>query len=66
MATYRYRLLDSDGLDLGPFVSSRVDWLPGAMIPQVEGYLLVTAVVDPETNEDFQAYLVVEQFDPDR
>ena len=34
MALYRYRLIDSDGGDLGPFVSSSADWQPGDTIPQ--------------------------------
>jgi hypothetical protein len=57
---YRYRLVDVEGNDLGPFVSSERDWKPGDTIPRGNGDVLrVTAVVDPEPGQDFSAYLVV-------
>lgn len=64
--SFHYRLIDhSDGFDLGPFVSS-TDWQPGGIIPLPTGSFRVTAVVETEGREDFQAYLVVEQLDLNR
>lgn len=64
MPPFRYRLIDArDGFDLGPFVSSRPDWQPGAIISLPMGSFQVTAVVETEPGEDFRAYLVVEQFE---
>jgi len=61
MPAYRYRLIGRDGLDLGPLISSRTDWQPGAMITGAAGDLRVTAIVEAEAGQDFRAYLVVEQ-----
>jgi hypothetical protein len=61
MPDSRYRLIDGDGTDLGLFVSS-TDWPVGGLIPRGDGYLRVTAVVEPEAEENFRAYLVVESF----
>jgi hypothetical protein len=61
MPPFRYRLIDSNGSDLGPFVSS-TDWQAGGLIETTDGYLRITAVVEPETEENFNAYLVVEPF----
>jgi hypothetical protein len=58
---YRFRLLDRDGNDLGPFLSPEPNWQPGQLLP--EGPAVrhrVTAVVDAEAGTDFAAYLVVE------
>jgi hypothetical protein len=64
MPSFRYRLIDArDGFDLGPFVSGRSDWQPGAIIPLPMGSFRVTGVVETEGGEDFRAYLVVEQFE---
>jgi hypothetical protein len=63
MPAFRYRLLDSDGSDLGPFVSSHPHWEPGRLIRHVGGYLRIVAVVEPETEEKFRACLVVLPFD---
>jgi hypothetical protein len=58
---FRYRLIDINGNDLGPFLSSEPDWRPGNTIPRGGGDVLrVTAVVAPEPGHDFRAYLVVE------
>lgn len=57
---YRYRLIaESDGADLGPFVSSRLAFRPGELIGRESGerFELVN-VVAPE-NENFRAYLIV-------
>jgi hypothetical protein len=62
MHAFRYRLIDIDGNDLGPLVSG-TDWPVGGLINGVGGYLRVTAVVEPETEEGFRAYLVVEPYD---
>ena len=62
MPPFRYRLIDSDCADLGLFVSS-TDWPVGGLMETTDGYLRVTAVVPPENDETFRAYLVVEPFD---
>jgi hypothetical protein len=61
---YRYRLLDeSDGTDLGPFVSMRLAFHPGETLARGAGerFELVN-VVEPE-NENFRAYLIVRRLD---
>jgi hypothetical protein len=61
---FRYRLIDVEGNDLGPFVTSESNWTPGNTIPRGSGDVLrVTAVVAPEYGQDFSAYLVVEPID---
>lgn len=60
----RYRLIDREGIDLGLFLSSEKDWGAGKVIVQGTGSLRVLAVVTPETDEEFVAYLVVVQVDP--
>jgi hypothetical protein len=57
---FRYRLIDVQGADLGPFVSKRSDWKPGDRIGRSRGEdMLITAVVEPEEDAGFSAYLVV-------
>jgi hypothetical protein len=57
---FRYRLIDAEGTDLGPFISKRQAWKPGERIGRSKGEdMLITAVVEPEEDADFQAYLVV-------
>jgi hypothetical protein len=57
---FRYRLIDAEGTDLGAFVSKRQDWKPGERIGRSRGHeMLITAVVEPEENAGFVAYLVV-------
>jgi len=61
MAAFRYRLVDAnDGRDLGPFVSKRDDWQPGDRIGRSKGEdMIIKAVIEPEGNAGFRAYLVV-------
>ena len=59
MPFFVYRLIDGNGSDLGPLVSS-TDWPVGGLINSADGYMRITAVVEPETEETFRAYLVVE------
>jgi hypothetical protein len=64
MALYRYRLIDTEGNDLGPFVSRDSDIQAGRTIPRGAGEAWhVTAVVAAEQAEqdvnNFRAYLVV-------
>lgn len=66
MAVYRYRLIDSDGNDLGPFVTGSDGWQAGRVILQPGADYEVTAVVEAEPGEKFRAYLVVRQFSDDR
>ena len=58
---FRYRLIDAaDGRDLGPLVSKRDDWKPGERIGRSKGEdMVITAIVEPEDNAGFRAYLVV-------
>jgi hypothetical protein len=57
---FRYRLVDAEGTDLGPFVSKGQGWKPGERIGRSKGEdMLITAVVKPEHGAGFQAYLVV-------
>jgi hypothetical protein len=59
---FRYRLIDAQGTDLGPFVSNDSEWQPGSTIARgADDVLRVIAVVEPEDADEFQAYLVVEQ-----
>jgi hypothetical protein len=55
---YRYRLIDREGVDLGPFASRQAEWQPGEVLFRAAGNLRVIAVV-VETEKDFRAYLVV-------
>ena len=57
---FRYRLINADGTDLGPFVSKRRDWKPGDRLGRSKGEdMLITAVIEPEQEAGFHAYLVV-------
>jgi hypothetical protein len=58
---FRFRLINaSDGTDIGPFVSKRDDWRPGERIGRSKGEdMLITAVIEPEDDVGFRAYLVV-------
>jgi hypothetical protein len=57
---YRYRLIDAEGTDLGPFVSKRRNWEAGERIGRSRGQdMVITAVVKPEGDAGFLAYLVV-------
>jgi hypothetical protein len=57
---FRYRLIDADGNDLGPFVSKVEDWKPGDRIGRSKAEdMLITAVVEAEPDAGFKAYLVV-------
>ena len=66
MVVYRYRLINGEGVDLGPFVTGSDDWKPGRIILRPGGDFEVTAVVEAEPGERFRAYLVIEQFSDDR
>ena len=58
---FRYRLVNTEGHDLGPFVSSHNAWHAGDTLPwNARDHLQVTAVVEPEDGATFAAYLVVE------
>ena len=61
MALYRYRLIDAEGNDLGPFVSNDSEVQAGRTIPKAAGEVWhVTAVVAPEQDVNaFRAYLIV-------
>ena len=60
--TFRYRLIDEQGSDLGPLASPRSDWHPGEQLSRRHGETLeVVGVVDAddEHRELFRAYIVV-------
>jgi hypothetical protein len=53
-----------DGSDIGPFVSKRDDWKVGDRIGRSKSEdMVVTAVIAPEDDVGFKAYLVVEPDD---
>jgi len=57
---YRFRLIDAEGADLGLFVSKRRDWKPGERLGRRKGEdMVVTAVIEPDEEAGFEAYLVV-------
>jgi hypothetical protein len=57
---YRYRLIDEEGAELGPFVSPRLAFQVGEQIAKQssERYEIVR-VVEAAPTEGFRAYLVV-------
>jgi hypothetical protein len=63
MTGFRYRLLDEDGTDLGPFVTSAPNWRPGHKIRH--GGVVVFEVVevvdaeDEDGPEGLRGYLIV-------
>ncbi len=59
--TFRYRLIDENGADLGPLASHRAEWQPGERLSRWHGERLeVVSVVEvDEQTELFRAYLVV-------
>ena len=66
MAVHRYRLIDRDGVDLGPFVTGSDSWQSGRVILHPSADYEVIAVVEAEPGENFRAYLVVKLFTDDR
>ena len=61
MRRFRYRLVDAvDRRELGWFMSSREDWKPGDVVGSTHRpSRVVLAVVEPESDLAFRAYLVV-------
>jgi hypothetical protein len=58
--TFRYRLIDETGEDLGPLASKRSNWLPGEKLSRWHGEsLMILRVVPVEPQELFTAYLLV-------
>ena len=57
----RYCLIDAaTGSEIGPLVAKRDDWEPGDRIGQSKGTdMVITAVIEPEDDVGFRAYLVV-------
>lgn len=56
----RFRLLDEDGADLGPFRSVVNVWRPGERIHRGAGdHLEVVRVVEAEDGDDVDGYLIV-------
>jgi hypothetical protein len=65
MMTYRYRLLDEDGNDLGPLVSRRRLWSVGEQLSLWHGdQLWIINVIPAEDSDDFAGYLVVRREQP--
>lgn len=60
-----FRVIDSDGNDLGPFQSSTQSWKAGDVIPLRPGEQLeVVNIVQAEPWDDVYAYLVVRPKEP--
>jgi hypothetical protein len=60
--TFRYRLIDEHGADLGPLASPRLVWQTGELLSRRHGEkleVLRVVDVDDEHRELFRAYLVV-------
>ena len=58
---HRFRLVDADGNDLGPFVSNTARWEPGDRIYRSsEGDLIVLRTVEADASDNVDGYLVVE------
>ena len=57
----RYCLIDAvTGSEIGPFVAKRDDWKPGDRVgPSKSKDMVITAVIEPEDDVGFRAYLVV-------
>jgi hypothetical protein len=56
-----YRLMSSDGEDLGPFRAAVPDWTPGNRIHRgVDGDLVVIRLVTAEEGDNVDGYLIVE------
>ena len=61
MTMQRCRLVDAVGDDLGPFVTKTARWKPGDRIYRSsEGDLIVLRVVEADTADNVDGYLVVE------
>lgn len=57
---FRFRLLDEDGNDLGPFATSEPNWRPGHRIQRGAGAALeVVRLVDAAEGDDVAGYLIV-------
>ena len=57
---FRFRLVDVDGNDLGPFVSSEPGRHPGGHVPLDAGDILeVVRLVDVDESDDVAGYLIV-------
>jgi hypothetical protein len=62
MPGFRYRLLDEDGADLGPLVSSEASWRPGRTLHRGAGVALrVVRAVDAEEDapDGLRGFLIV-------
>ena len=60
--SHRFRLMDEDGTDLGPFSAAAPSWSPGHRIQIDADYALEVVQVVPATEgDDVTAYLVVRQ-----
>ena len=58
----RFRLVDAQGKDLGPFVAKTARWKPGDRIYRgSEGDLIVMRMIKADVSDNADGYLVVEQ-----
>jgi hypothetical protein len=58
---FRFGLLDEDGTDLGPFVSSSPDWKRGDHIPFADGYMLEIVQLVDSIESGGVDYLIVKR-----
>ncbi len=67
MTTFRYRLIDETGDDLGPLASRRSEWQQGERLLRCHGEkLTVVRVVDAEDINEFRGYIVVRSIESAR
>lgn len=60
--TYRFRLLNEEGVDLGPLASRRNNWTVGETFSRFHGEkLTIIRIVATEPQDPFDAYLIVRQ-----
>lgn len=58
--SFRYRLIDQDGNDLGPLATRRNDWQPGETVSRWHGEELeILNVVDAPVGDTVAGYIVV-------
>jgi hypothetical protein len=58
----RFRLIDEQGIDLGPFVANDPDWLAGQHVERVSGYTLeVVRFVGASVGDAADGYLLVQR-----
>ena len=61
----RYRLIDDQGKDFGPFQTAAANWVPGDRIHRGPGAAFVVLTITQALDgDDVDGYLVVKPADP--